>query len=92
MRISFEVSQPETGVDGVQIEIYLDRAGRDYLLAELAALNDENDHFHMASLAWGSDELTEERRTSGSFIGRHVKTYLRPDDEDLWDAKVHEVN
>jgi hypothetical protein len=84
MRISFEVSPPTSGDDGVEIEVYLDRAGRDRLVRELIGLSDTNDHFHMFSLAWGSDELTEERRTAGTLIGRHVKIYLRPEGELLW--------
>ncbi len=84
MRISFEISSPAPGDDGVQIEVYLDRAGRDRLVRELNSLNDTNDHFHMFSPAWGGDELTEERQEAGTLIGRHVKIYLRPDGETLW--------
>jgi hypothetical protein len=85
MRISFEVSPPTKDHDGVQVEIYLDSDGRDYLVRELTGLTfPANEHFHMLSPEWGSNELTEERRNPSSLIGRHVKVYLRPDGEDLW--------
>ncbi|MGL5164889.1 MAG: hypothetical protein ACRC9K_03275 [Afipia sp.] len=86
MRISFEVSKPEA--DGrVEIQLYLDRIGRDFLVKELGRLEfPDNDHFHMLSPAWGSDELTEERRNANASMGGHLKVYIRPDDESLFDA------
>lgn len=87
MRLSFEVSEPaEDG--GVEIEVWLDRAGRDYLVRELEKLNDTNEHFHLFSRTWffSGDQLTEERNHAGTSIGRHVKVYLRPEGEALGKA------
>ena len=82
MRLSFEVSAP-TQDGGVEIEVWLDRTGRDYLVRELSKLSDTGDHFHLFSRAWffSGNQLTEERRNVGSSVGRHVKVYLRPEGE-----------
>jgi hypothetical protein len=80
-RLSFEV-RPSS--DCAEVFVYLDRAGLDYLIKELSGLRwPTNEHFHMFSEAWGSNELTEERTELTSLPARHVKFFLRPEGEAL---------
>ena len=78
-RLSFELKPSD---DCAEILVYMDRAGLDYLIKQLSNLRwPDNEHFHMFSEAWGSNELTEERSEKTSLPARHVKFFLRPDGE-----------
>jgi hypothetical protein len=71
MRLSAEVSTIE---GEVEIFIYADQEGLDYLLAQLAHLN-KTDHVHLFAPAWGGNDLTEEPPVPDAMPVHHIKIH-----------------
>ncbi|MGE0045688.1 MAG: hypothetical protein AB7J28_16575 [Hyphomonadaceae bacterium] len=70
----------ERSPDG-ELLIFLNPEGCDRLIAELRALSEQNDHFHLWSHAWHED------RGIGSGVGLRVRAYDE-EDEIVTAAKV----
>ncbi len=81
-RITFGVKKDEQG-EPVEVLLYVNRAGRDQLVAELQNLSEQSDHFHMQP-----DELIPEvligdvPYEAGEVMPSHVKVMFRPDEWD----------
>lgn len=76
--ISHPVDAPEI------VDIRLNETGRQRLIAELQALNEQSDHFHMFTEDWGSDELRNRPYEPGDQVVHHLKVHYRP---DSWDRE-----
>ncbi len=83
-RITLEVSE-KGGASGV-VQLFLNKEGRDFLLKQLGALSENNDHFHLFAPEWGeSDEpLSLKPYEDGAATAGHLKVMFRPDE---WDKK-----
>lgn len=75
--ISVEVKKfPVGGVPDV-VEIHLDRAGLEALLAQLAFIKSGNtEHVHLMSEAWGGTHLENEAATGDGSPVQHLKIQL----------------
>ncbi len=73
-----------TNKDG-ELEIWLNEAGRDLLVKELAGLNTKNDHFHFGPEEFDGEVPTQSRayRESDQLL-EWGKVLFRPDE---WDQK-----
>ena len=67
-----------------KVEIYLNEAGLAKLLDELRGLSEQNDHFHMFTEDWGSDELMNRAYSPSQHVVHHLKVLFRPDE---WDSR-----
>lgn len=85
-RITLEVSE-KGGASGV-VQLFINKEGRDLLLKELAALSEDNDHFHLFALDWGESEgsLSLKPYKDGAATAGHFKVMFRADD---WDRKYY---
>jgi hypothetical protein len=78
MRLSAEVSNSG---EGVEVHIYADQEGLDYLRQQFGHLG-STDHIHLFAPAWGGSDLTEEPPRSEAKPVHRFKIYLRPDGEE----------
>ena len=89
-RCTVQIDLPNDGVaeeGGGGVEIYLNRTALDRLIAELSALSERNDHFHMAPAEWGGGDggdLSLIPYQDGSTVAGHLKVLFRPDE---WDER-----
>lgn len=76
--LSFELKKPGTGKSADELEIFLDRAGLESLLAQLKFLqNGKTEHVHLMAESWGGSHLSEQPQGRENFPIRHVKILLR---------------
>jgi hypothetical protein len=80
-RITVTVDRSDNG-EPVAVEIYVNPAGRDHLMEQLAALDSSHEHFHMFSRAWGSDELGQNAYDPQKPVVHHLKVLFRLDEWD----------
>lgn len=84
MRLSLE-ALPH-GERDAEVYVYLDEAGRQRLIRALQRLEfPRNDHEHLHSEEWAGDELTVEQTQATSLRVHHLKIFLRPEGEDLFE-------
>ena len=69
----------ELNKDGDQLEIHVDSAGMDRLIAALQRVAATKNHEHMATPSWGGTELSEELQSQGSALINSVSIYMWPD-------------
>ena len=72
-----------TNKDG-ELEIWLNEAGRDLLVAELQRLSDKNDHFHLQPEGFMEVPVQSVPYREGDRLLEWGKVLFRP---DAWDAK-----
>lgn len=82
-RVTFEFDVDENGVPG-EFNIYLNPQARDWLVRELLALDERNDHFHIWSLAWTPEEVGLSQIPYRGKVLDTAKVLLRP---DAWDEE-----
>lgn len=76
--LSFEFKRPKLEEAADELEIFLDRAGLEALLAQLKFLQDgKTEHIHLMAESWGGSHLSEEAQGSETVPIRHVKFLLR---------------
>ena len=76
--LSFEVKPFKPGVLPDELEVFLDRAGLESLLAQLAFFKDgKSDHVHLMAESWGGSHLDERPQGCDNAPIRHVKMYFR---------------
>lgn len=76
--LSFEVKKPADGKAPDELEVFLDAAGLDSLLAQLRFLKEgRTEHVHLMSETWGGAHLDDQaQRVENAPIG-HVKILFR---------------
>jgi hypothetical protein len=76
--LSFELKRPEGEQPFERLEVALDAAGLESLLAQLHFLKDgQTEHVHLMAKAWGGSHLTDEPLYQENIPIRHVKFMLR---------------
>jgi hypothetical protein len=76
--LSFELKKPKAGGTPDELEIFLDSAGLESLLAQLKFLqNGRTEHVHLMAESWGGTHLGEQPQGYENIPLRHVKVLLR---------------
>ena len=76
--LSFEIGKPSEGKVPDELEVFLDSAGLDALLAQLRFLKEgRTEHVHLMSESWGGTHLDDQVQGSGNSTIHHVKILLR---------------
>lgn len=76
--IAVQIKSPQPGKAPDEVEIVLDSAGLDSLLAQLGFLkNSKTEHVHLMSEAWGGSHLKDKPIASDSIAIQHLKFLLR---------------
>lgn len=76
--ISFELKKPEAGKTVDELEVFLDRAGLNSLLAQLQFLEGgRTEHVHLMTESWGGSELSDHPQRQENTVIHHVKILLR---------------
>jgi hypothetical protein len=77
MMLSFELKQPKPGESADELEVFLDRAGLESLLAQLKLLQEgRTEHVHLMAESWGGSHLSEQPQGLENIPIRHVKVLL----------------
>ncbi len=76
--LSFELKKTQRSEAPDELEIYLDMAGLESLLAQLNFLKERRtDHVHLMSEAWGGAHLDDQPQSADATALHHVKFLLR---------------
>jgi hypothetical protein len=76
--LSFELKKPKPGETADELEVFLDHAGLESLLAQLRFLQEgKTEHMHLMAESWGGSHLAEQPRGRENTAIRHVKVLLR---------------
>lgn len=76
--LSFELKKPDPGKAPDELEIHLDQAGLEALLAQLRFLKErQTDHVHLMSGSWGGTHLDDLPQNADAATIHHVKFHLR---------------
>jgi hypothetical protein len=76
--LSFELKSPASSGVADQLEIILDSAGLEALIAQLRFLKEgRTDHVHLMSEAWGDTHLSKGPQTPANTTIHSVKIYRR---------------
>ena len=76
--LSFELKQPRSGDSADELEVFLDRAGLESLLAQLKFLQEgKTEHVHLMADSWGGSHLSGQPQGRGNIPIRHVKVLFR---------------
>jgi hypothetical protein len=76
--LSFELKKPKSGDIHDELEIYLDRAGLDSLLAQLRFLKEgRTEHLDLMAESWGGTHLDTRAQADDATPIRYVKILLR---------------
>lgn len=76
--LSFELKKPKPGETADELEVFLDRAGLESLLAQLRFLQEgRTEHVHLMAESWGGSHLSELPQGQDNISIRHVKVMLR---------------
>jgi hypothetical protein len=75
--LSFETQKLQSAESPRELEVYLDDAGLQSLLAQLLFLRDKRtDHVHLMSEAWGGTHLEDRPQNPDNTNIHHVKIVL----------------
>ncbi|MCC6208977.1 MAG: immunity protein 32 [Gammaproteobacteria bacterium] len=78
MIISFELKKPQSGETADELEVFLDHAGLESLLAQLKFLQDgRTEHVHLMAESWGGSHLNEQPQGQENTVIHHVTILLR---------------
>lgn len=76
--LSFEVKKPKCGETPDELELVLDRAGLESLLAQLKFIQEgRTEHVHLMAESWGGSHLSEQPQSRENIAIRHVTVLLR---------------
>ena len=76
--LSFELKKPKSGNAYDELEIHLDYAGLDSLLAQLRFLKEgRTEHIDLMAPSWGGTHLDDQPQAASATPIRYVKILLR---------------
>lgn len=76
--LSFEMRKQRPGEAADELEVYLDNAGLDSLLAQLNFLKEKRtDHVHLMTESWGGTHLDDRPQDPENTTIHHVKFVVR---------------
>ncbi len=76
--IAIQLKESSIGKLPDEVEIYLDAAGLDSLLAQLNFLKSgKTEHIHLMSESWGGNHLEDKSVDLGAVAIQHLKILLR---------------